>query len=75
MELEVDVDFEEGDILIINGEKWRIKEIDNHTADIIWKSVPLGNLGSTSREEIEERIRYSGKFTRIREEYIGVFEP
>jgi len=26
MELEVEVDFEEGDILIINDEKWRIKK-------------------------------------------------
>ena len=73
MELEVEVDYEEGDILIINDEKWRVKDIDNHTGDVIWKSVPLGNIGSATSEEIEERIRYSGKFTRIREEYIGVF--
>jgi hypothetical protein len=74
MKLDVEVDFEEGDILIINDEAWKIKEIDEHTADIIWKSTSLGNIGSTSREEIEERIKYSGKFVRIREEYIDVFQ-
>lgn len=74
MKLDVEVDFEEGDILIINDESWRIKEIDEYTADIIWESTSLGNIESTSREEIEERIKYSGKFVRIREEYIDVFQ-
>lgn len=74
MKVDVEVDFEEGDILIFNDESWKIKEIDKHTADVIWKSVSLGEIESASREEIEERIKYSGKFVRIREEYIDVFQ-
>lgn len=75
MELEVEVDFGEGDILIINDEQYLITDIDNHTATITWKKAGLGELQHITVEEIEDSIKYTGKFTRIREEYVSIFDP
>lgn len=73
MNLDIEVDFSEGDVLIINDTEWRVEDIDEHTAEIKAVKPHLRESRIFTRAELEEMILYSGKFTRIREDYISVF--
>mgnify|MGYP000695156420 CR=1 FL=1 len=71
MELEVGVAFDEGDILVVNGDEWEVYDI--HHRKVAMKKAGTKEHRDMDVEEIEEWIKYSGKFTLIREEYISVF--
>jgi len=71
IELEVGVTFGEGDILILNDAEWKVYDI--HSRQVAIKKAGTKEHRDMSVEEIEEWIKYSGKFTRIREEYVDVF--
>ena len=73
MNLEVSVDFSEGDIFIINENEWKIEDIDNHTAEITWKKVGMEEKRITTADDIEGRIKRSGHFARIRKDYLDFF--
>jgi len=72
--MELEVEFEEGDILIFNDQEWKVDEnIVCGGYDLI--QAGTGELRNFNRKELQDMVEYSGKFTRIREEYIDVFEP
>lgn len=69
MKCEVQLDIEEGDILVFNDEEWEVTDIVMGSYDV--KSVS-GNLDSWYESEIEKNIRFSGKFSLIKKDFIGV---
>jgi hypothetical protein len=71
MKLEIEV--EEGDVLIINGKRWKVDEDQRGTLGGTLDMTPLvGEMRNFDREKIEEMIEYSGDIRLIRSDYVSV---
>lgn len=69
--MKIEVEIEEGDIIKFNDEVWEIIEYHPHNNTFDMRSA-MANLENFTEEEIEKMIDMTGKFTYIKESYIGV---
>jgi len=69
--MKLEVDFEEGDVLVFNDQEW---EVDENVVcggyDLV--QAGTGEIRNFSREDLQDMVKYSGQFQRIREDYIGL---
>jgi hypothetical protein len=72
-ELEITVTIEEGDILKFNDVWWKIDDLTEpfgQKADMT--PMNTGEFRCLGKEEIEDRIDFSGNFQLVREDYQSV---
>jgi hypothetical protein len=73
-ELELTVTIEEGDVLLFNDVWWSVEESSDAMAGIDMKPFNTGKVRNFTREELEERMEFSGEFHLIREDYRNVID-
>lgn len=74
-ELELAVTVEEGDVIKFNDVWWEVASLTEpmgQKADMV--PMNTGELHCLSRDEIEERIDFSGELHLIRKDYTGVID-
>jgi len=69
--MKVEVEIEKGDVIKFNDEEWQVVNSPTHDNSFDMRST-VGNLQNFDREEIEKNIEMTGKFSRIKESYIGI---
>jgi len=74
-ELEITVTIEEGDILRFNDVWWKVDSLTEpfgQKADMIPMNV--GDVRCLHKDDIEDRIDFSGNFQLVREDYQDVVD-
>jgi len=69
--MKVEVEIEAGDVIRFNDEEWQVVNSPTHNNSFDMRST-VGNLQNFDREEIEKNIEMTGKFSRIKEGYVGI---
>lgn len=73
--MKIEVEIEEGDILKFNDVWWKVDSLTEpigHKVDMIPMNV--GELRCLHKDEIEERVEFSGELHLIKEEYQDVID-
>lgn len=73
--MNVEIEINEGDVLILNGKRWKVEEdlggLDAHK--MTWEP-DVGELQIFHKDRIEELMKYSGQVRLIRNDYLDVYE-
>ena len=69
--MKVEVEIEVGDVICFNDEEWQVVNSPTHDNSFDMRST-VGNLQNFDREEIEKNIEMTGKFSRVKESYVGI---
>ena len=69
--MKVEVEIGVGDVIRFNNEEWQVVQYQPHDNSFDMRST-VGNLQNFTREEIEKNIEMTGKFSRIKESYVGI---
>lgn len=69
--MKVEVEISVGDVIKFNDEEWEVVNSPSHSNSLDMRST-VGNLENFTREEIEKQIELTGKFSRVKESYIGI---
>jgi len=69
--MKVEVEIEVGDVIRFNDEEWQVVNSPTHDNSFDMRST-VGNLQNFTQEEIEKNIEMTGKFSRIKESYVGI---
>lgn len=74
-ELELTVTIEEGDILKFNDVWWKVDSLtEPFGAKVDMIPMNVGELRCLHRDDIEERIKLSGEFHHVKEDYQNVID-
>jgi len=69
--MKVEVEIEVGDVICFNDEEWQVVNSPRPDNSFDMRST-VGNLQNFTQEEIEKNIEMTGKFSRIKESYVGI---
>lgn len=79
MKFELELEIEVGDIICFNDEKWVVENLsvvespEGEEKSFEAKSVGTGRLRNFTGKELIENVEYSGKFARVKNDYIEIF--
>ena len=69
--MKVEVEIEEGDVIKFNDEEWQVVDSPHGDNSFDMQST-TGRLENFTQREIEKNIELTGKFSRVKESYVGI---